>query len=208
MMATPLFREYVDLAARADQAFRKMQDRYPSAVSCAPHCSDCCHAVFGVFLLEAAFLRYHFEKLDRKARRQAALRAEKTEKELGRMLGKAHKGEAPHGSYSFEKARIRCPLLDEAHECVLYPYRPITCRVYGIPTAIQGKAHVCWKAKFKKEKTYPAFDLDGVHGELYHLSRELLQGAGRSDPAKASLLVSVSKVVTTRTQDLIRETYL
>ncbi len=202
------FSGYEALVAGADQAFRKMQDHYPSGISCVLHCSDCCHAVFGVFLIEAAYLRSHFEKLDRKARRQTVLGAGKAEKEMGRILREANKGEAPHGSYRLEKARIRCPLLSEADACILYPYRPITCRVYGIPTAIQGKAHVCWKAKFEKEKTYPAYNLDEAHGKLYHLSRQLLQGAGGSDPAKASLLVSISKVVTTRTQDLMREIYL
>jgi Fe-S-cluster containining protein len=208
MTMPDFFTDYEDLAARADRAFTEMSGRYPSCVSCTPHCSDCCHAVFGVFLLEAAFLRYHFEKLGRKERRQATLRADQAEKEMGRLLREAHKGEEPRGSYSLEKARIRCPLLDEDHGCILYPYRPITCRVYGIPTAIQGKAHVCWKAKFDKEKAYPAFNLDEVQGKLYHLSREFLEMAGGSDPDKASLLVSVSKVITTWTPDLVREIFL
>ena len=208
MIPDALFRGYEALVAGADLAFGKMQDNHPSGVSCVPRCSDCCHAVFGVFLLEAVFLRYHFEKLDRKTRRQVALRAGKAEKEMGRILGEAHKEEEPHGSYPLEKARVRCPLLDEAHECILYPYRPITCRVYGIPTAIQGKAHVCWKAKFEREKTYPTYNLDEVNRQLYHLSRELLQGVGGSDPSKATFLVSVAKVITTQTPDLIGKIFL
>ncbi len=208
MIPDTLFRGYEALVAGADQAFRMMQDHHPSGVSCAPRCSDCCHAVFGLFLLEAVFLRYHFEKLDRKTRRQASLRADKAEKEMGRIINEAQKGGVEQGSYSLEKAHVRCPLLDEAHECILYPYRPITCRVYGIPTAIQGKAHVCWKAKFEEEKSYPAFNFDEVNKELYHLSGELLQGMGGSDPSKATFLVSVSKAITTQTPDLIGEIFL
>ncbi|MBW2093480.1 MAG: hypothetical protein JRI80_01200 [Deltaproteobacteria bacterium] len=124
------------------------------------------------------------------------------------MVSTAQKGGEPQGSYSLEKARVRCPLLNEVDACVLYQYRPITCRVYGIPTAIQGKAHVCWKAKFEKEKAYPAFNLDEVNRKLYYLSREFLQGMGGSDPSKATFLVSVSKVIATRTPDLIREIFL
>jgi hypothetical protein len=75
--------------------------------------------------------------------------------------------------------------------------------VYGIPTAIQGKAHVCGKAGFKSGKTYPIFDLDRAYQELYLLSGELLKEAGRSDPEKASLLISVSRVIKTPPAKLV-----
>ena len=208
MMATSFFKKYEVLAATADLAFREMRSQYPSCVKCEPFCSDCCHAVFGLFLIEAAYLRSHFEKLDRKERRQAVPRAGKAEKEMGSVINEAQKRGGPRGSYSLEKARVRCPLLNEADECVLYQYRPITCRVYGIPTAIQGNAHVCWKAKFEKEKAYPVFNLDEVNRKLYHLSRGFLQETGGSDPSKATFLVSVSKVVMTRTPELVREIFL
>jgi len=48
--------------------------------------------------------------------------------------------------------------------------------VYGIPTKVQGKARVCWKAGFRKDERYPVFDLDGVYRSLYFLSTELLKG--------------------------------
>jgi Fe-S-cluster containining protein len=202
------FGEYEALAAGADAAFGRMSSRYHTCVSCAPGCSDCCHAVFGLFLVEAAYLRFQFEKLDRKERRQILSRAGKAEKELERVLTEAKKGNNPDGSFALEKVRIRCPMLNEADACVMYPFRPITCRVYGIPTAFQGKARVCWKARFEEGKKYPAFNLDEVNRKLYRLSREYLQAAGGSDSSKAGLLVSVSKVLSGSTPDLIREVFL
>ncbi|MGE5841799.1 MAG: hypothetical protein ACM335_05945, partial [Deltaproteobacteria bacterium] len=80
----------------------------------------------------------------------------------------------------------------------------ITCRVYGIPTKVQGKARVCWKAEFKKDERYPVFDLDGTYRDLYLLSTELLKGAGE-DTGKASLLISVSKAITTPFKDLLHQ---
>jgi Fe-S-cluster containining protein len=207
-MVASLFKNYEALAASADLAFREMRSQYPSCVTCEPLCSDCCHAVFGLFLIEAAYVRSHFENLTRKERRRIVSRAAKAENEMGRVIDAAQRGEGPQGSFSLEKARVRCPLLNVANECVLYQHRPITCRVYGVPTAIQGKAHVCWKAKFNKEKTYAVFNLDEANRKLYHLSMEFLKGAGGNDPLKAGFLVSVSKVVTTRTEDLIRQNFL
>ena len=110
-------------------------------------------------------------------------------------------------TYTLAKERIRCPLLGDNDECVLYNYRPITCRVYGIPTAIQGQARVCGKAKFKKGETYPIFNLDGVYGDLFALSKELLAEIKSDDIEKASLLISVSKVLKTPVEEFIDEKF-
>ena len=133
------------------------------------------------------------------------MRGNKADKELKKLEKRLQtNGRAPEmGTESLARERIRCPLLGDNEECVLYPHRPITCRVYGIPTAIQGKAHVCGKAGFKSGKTYPIFDLDRAYQELYLLSGELLKEAGRSDPEKASLLISVSRVIKTPLGELV-----
>jgi Fe-S-cluster containining protein len=116
-----------------------------------------------------------------------------------------HEGDPQMQAYIMSRERIPCPLLNENQECVLYLHRPITCRVYGIPTKIQGKARVCWKAEFKKDERYPVFDLDGVYRDLYLLSTELLKAGGQDDPEKASLLISVSKAITTSLNELLRQ---
>ena len=205
MTLTLLLQRYEQLVAKADQAFEKMAKDYPRCVKCKSHCSDCCHALFGLFLIEAVYLKHHFDKLGRKARRAAIQRGKKADrglKNLGNRL-KAQYGDHQIPKYSLARERIRCPLLDDNEECILYPYRPITCRVYGIPTSIQGKAHVCGKAGFKKGEFYPAFNLDNVQRKLYQLSKELLGG----DEEKASLLISVSKVIETPLEDIIHGSF-
>jgi len=72
MTLTHLLKRYEQLADRADQAFQKMQQDYPECIKCKPHCSDCCHALFGLFLIETAFLKSHFDRLGRKERRGSA----------------------------------------------------------------------------------------------------------------------------------------
>jgi Fe-S-cluster containining protein len=202
-----LFQRYEILVFKADQAFHKMQEEYGEYIKCKIHCSDCCHAIFGLFLIEAAYLQQHFNQLDRKERHAALLRGENSEKEhrdLEKKL-KTYANDPQTASYSLGKERIRCPLLNDHQECILYVYRPITCRVYGIPLVIQGKAHVCGKAGFKKGESYPTFNLDKVHRELYLLSRELLGRAGRKDLERVSLLISMSKAIKTPFKILINE---
>jgi len=202
-----LFQRYESLVAKVNQAFQKMQEEYGECIKCKLHCSDCCHAIFGLFLIEAAYIQRHFKELSIKEKRAALLRgknSEKEHKELEKRL-KLHANGHHVTSYSLSKERIRCPLLNDHQECTLYVYRPITCRVYGIPLVIQGKAHVCGKAGFKKGEFYPSFNLDDAQRELYLLSRELLERAGNKDLENASLLISVSKAIKTPFTDLINE---
>ena len=202
--ANDLFRSYELLVDKAEAAFQGMQKDHSSCIKCEPHCSDCCHAIFGLFLIEAGYLKEHLDELTNEEKRAALLRCEEAEKSLERLqkMLQAHEGDPQMQAYIMSRERIPCPLLNENQDCILYPYRPITCRVYGIPTKVQGKARVCWKAEFKKDERYPVFDLDGVYRDLYFLSIELLKSAGKDDPEKASLLFSVSKAITTSLEDL------
>jgi len=201
-----LFQSYELVADKAEAAFQEMQKEHGSCIKCEAHCSDCCHAVFGLFLIEAGYLKEQFDKLSDEEKRAALSRCEQAEKSMERLQNmlQAHEGDPQMQAYIMSRERIPCPLLNEDQECILYLHRPITCRVYGIPTKVQGKARVCWKAEFKKDERYPVFDLDGVYRDLYFLSTELLKAAGE-DTEKASLLISVSKAITTPLKDLLRE---
>jgi len=200
-----LFEPYDNLVSKADQAFERMAGEFEECIKCEPHCADCCHAVFGLFLIEAVFLKQDFDQLGKEDRDAALERGSEAEKELEKLERtlKEFENDPQMSAYSMARARIRCPLLNDDNECILYPYRPITCRVYGIPTMIQGVPRVCRESRFKKDESYPIFNLGGVHKELYQLSLQLLENAGGKDPERASLLMSVSKVIKTPIEELI-----
>lgn len=204
-MFNDLFHAYEQLAAVADKAFRRMEQEYGDKVKCEIHCTDCCHAVFGLFLIESVYLKNCFDKLDDGQKWAALLRADHADEDLARLQEKLemYRDDPQLQAYALARQRIRCPLLDDQQNCILYPYRPITCRVYGIPTVINGKARVCWKAGFEAGESYPTFNLDAVYGHLYRLSQELLEKAGQTDMERASFLVSVSKSIKTPVEHLI-----
>lgn len=202
-----LFEPYDNLVSKADQAFERMAGEFEECIKCEPHCADCCHAVFGLFLIEAVFLKQDFDQLGKEERDTALQRGYEADKELEKLERtlEIFKDDPQMRGYSLAKARVRCPLLNDDNECILYPYRPITCRVYGIPTMIQGAPRVCGKSGFKKEQSYPTFNLDGIHRELYQLSTELFEKKETKGTEKASLLLSVSKVIKTPVEELIDE---
>lgn len=210
MKEDSIFRNYELLADRAEEAFRKVADAYPKEVRCKLHCDDCCHAVFGLFLIEAAYIKYHFDALETTVIRDALIRCNDAERAIRRLEVKLQRYEddPEMQSYVYASERVRCPLLNEDGQCVIYDYRPITCRVYGIPTKINGKTRVCGKSGFKRERSYQGFDLDRAYQELFFLSKEFLAAHGAGDPEKAGLLISVPKILTTPVEVLITETFV
>jgi Fe-S-cluster containining protein len=103
--------------------------------------------------------------------------------------------------------RIRCPLLNEEEECILYDNRPITCRVYGIPTKVNGRGRVCGNSGFQVGESYPIFDLDGTYEELFVLSKKLLEDLDQGNPENAALLISVPRAVSTPLDLLVNESF-
>lgn len=202
-----IFREYEFLVADADEAFRRIEERHPDCVNCRIHCCDCCYAVFGLFLIEAAYLQYFFAGLDSTVKAEVLMRSDAAQRDLQKMERRLQESAGETGSEIeiLGRERIRCPLLDDNDDCVLYPYRPITCRVYGVPTKVQGKARVCRLAGFERGEHYPVYDLDDAYRDLYTLSMELLEKAGNPDKQKAALLISVPKALTTPLEGLAGE---
>lgn len=203
-----LFEPYDRLVSRADKSFERIAGEYPDCIACKPGCADCCHAVFGLFLIEAVFLKNDFDKLGEKEKAAAlkrGLAAEKELKTLERIL-EEFKGDPRMSAYSMARARIRCPLLSDASACILYDYRPITCRIYGIPTMIQGVPRICGSTGFKKDQAYPIFNMDGIQKELFQLSKDLLKNVGNDAvDERASLLISIPKIIKTTVEDLVNE---
>ena len=201
-----IFEKYEQLAAQAEQSFNEMQQSYGDCVKCAVQCSDCCNAVFGLFPIESAYLNYRFHELDEPAQKEITARLADFEKSLTAMQEKIRACGDDTGKINEIMAtqRVKCPLLNDQQKCSIYAHRPVTCRVYGIPTIINGKIHACWKAGFEKGKAYPAFDLDGIYKELFELSKNLLERAGESDLDQAGLLVSMAKAITTPREDILK----
>jgi Fe-S-cluster containining protein len=180
----PVFERYERLAAEADALFEGMRERYADCVGCAPGCSDCCHAVFDLSLAEALYLNrvfrrevkfgpLHSEILN------AAGKADREAARLKRALYKASReNEAGAVMEAAARARGRCPLLDAGERCLLYAWRPLTCRLYGIPAEIGGAAHVCGKARFLRGKPYPSVKMEKIQDRLADMSREIVRILG------------------------------
>lgn len=203
----PIFEAYEKLVAETDAVFSRVASMYPDCVTCKSGCSDCCHATFDLSLVEAMYLNLRFqEAFDFGPQRSAILeRAADTDRKLTRLkrdyfreLRDAGGSEEAMNAILEEasRARIRCPLLDE-ERCILYEYRPITCRLYGIPSVIGGKTHVCGKTRFNTGQGYPTVQIEKIQDRLDQLSQGIRDAVSSRFKELHTVYVPVSMALLT-----------
>jgi len=199
----PYFKKYLALVKAADQVFTHVAKAYPDFVKCKIGCSDCCHAVFDLTLIEAIYLNHWFFKTFNGLNKEKILeKANKIDRYIYRIKRKAYKSlrsGRPEAEILKDLASewVRCPLLNDEDRCDLYEYRPITCRFYGVPTAIGGEAHTCGKTGFIAGQPYPTVKLDAIHRKLQEITTELLRDIDTQYIKLADLLVPLSMALLT-----------
>ena len=200
----PIFERYELLCAEADKLFEQLRRLHPDCVTCSLGCSDCCHAMFDLPLVEALHLNHKFSQAiafgpQHSAIISAAGDADRLAARIKRDLYKSSKdGDTRRIMEDAARTRIRCPLLDAEDHCQLYEHRPVTCRLYGVPAAIGGEAHVCGKSAFSKGQSYPTIALEKIQDKLAAMSQEIAQTLGTRFKELHLVYVPVSMALLTR----------
>jgi len=201
MDLTPYFKQYEALVVAADAAFDRVKKAHSDCVKCAEKCADCCFALFDLTLIEALYIHHRFnEKFKGSHKIEFLEKANRADRRIYQIKRKAYRdlqSGKNEGEILAEMAfeRVRCPLLNEKDLCELYEYRPLTCRFYGIPTAIGDAGHTCGKSGFDQGEQYPTVNLDAVHSRLQQISAELLRDIKSKHIKLADLLVPLSSAM-------------
>jgi len=203
----PFFEQYLALRDQADLAFRKVAEQFPDCVTCKIGCADCCHALFDLSLVEALYINRQFnKKFDGPSREELLEKANRADRKVYKIKRQAHKDLEAGKSEAeiLEKVsaiKVRCPMLNVDDRCEIYAFRPLTCRLYGVPTAIEGKAHTCGLTGFEQGKPYPTVNLAPIHQRLYKISLDLATSIKSRYPGLAQVLVPLSMALLTDYND-------
>lgn len=197
------FVQYEALVQMVDAVFDRVKKEYPKEVFCREKCSDCCYALFDLTLIEALYLKDRFLKQFQGMAKEEILQvADKTDRTLVKMKREAFK-KAKSGGDQLEiiakmsQERVRCPLLRENNLCMMYDQRPITCRVYGIPTSTAGQSHICGRTNFKQGDPYPTLNMDKIYTQLQLLSAQLVKDIRTEKIKMHEMLIPVSMALVT-----------
>ena len=176
------------LYAAMDENFQTACARY--RFECSGCVDNCCLTRFHHHTwLEYLYLRAGFLALTNADR--AAVTARAAAYAAGEMAVEARN----------ESPRIMCPLNVDGR-CMLYAYRPMICRLHGIPheLAPPGRPRVYGEGciEFKKrcgDQPYVVFDRTPFYMEMADLERRLKETAGLSGKMKmtiARMLTAIS----------------
>ncbi len=199
----PFFSEYEALRQVVDATFQRVQEEYGECVRCEIGCADCCHALFDLTLVEALYVNHQFHRhFDEPTRAALTEKLNVADRQTYKIKRDAYKRmEAGEGQETIldrvAEQRVRCPLLNEDNRCDLYVFRPITCRLYGIPTAIGGKGHTCGLSGFSPGEPYPTVNMDAIHDKLIDISQRLVASLPTRHKQMADVLVPLSMALLT-----------
>ncbi len=195
---------YLDFQNRADEIFASVRSEYPDLVRCAPGCDECCSVYFDLSLIEAFFIRGMLTQQIQGDQRDTVLQkaqdlasAFELAKETISKTMQAGKASPDAIENEAAKLKIECPLRDKG-SCVLYDYRPMTCRLYGIPQRLGDRVVCCPKTGFNSGEKYSTVDIDGVNRQLRYFSEKLLRELLGELPVSVSTVrISMSKALLT-----------
>ncbi|MCX7920128.1 MAG: YkgJ family cysteine cluster protein [bacterium] len=135
-----ILQKYGKLLSQVDRWFAAVQKRYPKDVVCKKGCYDCCLGLFDISLLDAYYLQQGFSQLPKSMQKKVINRAEKILIEVQKVQPNltspyylTELSDADIDCICNTFAETRCPLLSDRNQCLVYPYRPMTCRLHGIP---------------------------------------------------------------------------
>lgn len=135
-----LLEQYGVLLREVDAWFQLCLERHPEHITCRNGCSACCRGLFDITLLDAYYLRHGFDALstDRKtAIKQTAFQRLAQLSRVNTMFVKPWLlngiPEEQWDDLMPEEDETPCLLLSKDGGCLVYEYRPMTCRLNGIP---------------------------------------------------------------------------
>jgi Fe-S-cluster containining protein len=147
-------------------------------IPCGAGCSACCHGPFDITAADVLLLREGIGTLDEVARRDVQARAETLLEKMRRLAPAwgppwdlADLGEDQFDAMVESLADEPCPLLDETGRCRLYPFRPLVCRLMGLP--MMTASGVALENACPIQERFPAyaaldpqlFDLEALEAE-------------------------------------------
>jgi Fe-S-cluster containining protein len=125
---------------KLDRWFESVAARHPGVIPCKRGCSDCCHGPFDISAADILLLREGLARLPEATRATVRRRGKALLERMGKL---APEWGAPWDLRGIETDRFDelsdlladepCPLLGDDGGCVVYDYRPLICRVMGLP---------------------------------------------------------------------------
>lgn len=172
------FTPLTDLYKRMDDCWDDVARSY--AFECSGCEDNCCQSLFFHHThIEHDFLRHGFKQLPAEQQRMMLQRA------------KDYCTTTFADSNTSESLKILCP-VNEGGQCRLYPYRPMICRLHGLPHELNRPGFETLKspgcdAGYFDSKPYVTFDRTPFYQQMAQVEMAYRQAENRSGKLKMTV---------------------
>jgi Fe-S-cluster containining protein len=134
-----IIEQYSSLLETIDSWFKQTVQKFPQEIHCQSGCRGCCRGFFDVTLLDAALALRGLEQLPLSQReaiqRKAELRLAELQQRWPGFASPFLLNGLPDSEWTAmpEEDVTPCPFLGDDARCLIYAYRPMTCRLHGLP---------------------------------------------------------------------------
>ncbi|HEX9024521.1 MAG TPA: YkgJ family cysteine cluster protein [Geobacteraceae bacterium] len=135
-----ILKEYSTLLASVDQWFAACAGHAGPQIACKTGCSECCRGLFDITLLDACYLKSGFDRLSTARKAPVLQKARQRLKGLQTVWPDFdvpyilnYRPEEEWEILMPDDDETPCPLLADDGTCLVYDYRPMTCRLHGLP---------------------------------------------------------------------------
>ena len=183
-MIPQTFKSLAALYKAMDKTWNKIAARYP--FKCSGCKDNCCKSLFFHYTyIEKAYLTHGFNALDQAGKEKILTRAKNyCEKTFAKKP-------------DVKSLKIFCP-VNENGRCLLYPFRPMICRLHGLPHELSrpGLSPVMSRgcdAGLFDDKSYVKFDRTPFYQQMAQIEIAFRQGHDKTDRIKetvAQMLIS------------------
>lgn len=141
----PAAAAYQEALGRLDRWFEAARGHHPDVIPCHQGCSACCYGPFDISVADALLLREGMATLPGAVREIVRTKGRALHERMRQMAPAWQPpwdldtlGESAFDATAAALAEEPCPLLDDAGACRVYAYRPLVCRMMGLPMMTAG----------------------------------------------------------------------
>ena len=129
--SNPFIQSYLDVAQEVDHEFARAHRLHGKWIRCRRGCTDCCHHIFQISEVEAAYVSAGFRGLADEQREKLSKNAAAHLRSRDTIMQEHGYIEA-WGNLPRPETRLACPALVDG-SCGIYDHRPLICRKFGVP---------------------------------------------------------------------------
>lgn len=178
-----ILEQYETILMKADRIFQDYVLNHSLKITCGPACSECCVCDVHISFIDAWYLQMGIQSLKPEAmcsiRRGAMRNIAKIERleRIAEAIEKRSAGAVQDAIVPLSrilKHKMKCSFIGD-QGCLVYKYRPIIGRLFGVPLQIwENDDEPCWCKLNTPNITYlPVLNALKLQEEVEKLSREL-----------------------------------